>query len=78
MIDLAALVRWVNAELVLHFVDGHVVRGKLIAVDASSQPEILYDVLEVIRVGPDKCANVKPGVTASADPRELSGFFPVT
>ena len=61
-------------EAVLRFSDGHVVRGRILHVDAGEHRDFMYDLLEVIETGPPEFAGVKPGITASANLDELDSF----
>ena len=74
MVDLTELAKFVGKQILLSFRDGHVVRVKLVHVDAEEPVEIIYDVLQVVQVGPAALAKVKPGQAAAADPRELLKF----
>lgn len=69
--DISSLSASVNRVVQLEFLDGHVVRARLVAVDVDEPQEIIYDVLEVISRGPDNLANVNAGTVAAADPSLL-------
>ena len=58
----------------LRFLDGHVVRAKLIAVDFEDPSEIIYEVHQVVRVGPAELAAVYPGKVAAASLQELGDY----
>lgn len=74
MIDIAELAGRAGDNLVLEFKDGHEVRARLVHVDTDEVPQIIYDVLEVVRVGPARYEKVRVGTVASADPRDLNRF----
>ena len=71
MIDLDELELHINDEMLLEFEDGHAVRARLISVEKDEPAEIIYDVLEVIEVGPSRFGGVRVGTKAAADPRQL-------
>jgi hypothetical protein len=72
MVDLHELTKCVGRSVELHFVDGHIVRAKLVSVDANEPTEIIYDIQEIIAVGPTELAVVTPGTVAAADPSLLA------
>ena len=74
MVNVEALVGYANREVQLEFVDGHIVRARLISVDLDEPREIVYDILEVVAQGPDSLAGVKAGSVAAADPSLLRSF----
>jgi hypothetical protein len=51
----------------IRFQDGHVVLGRIMAVDRDEPGEVIYEVLQVEVIGPPSLASVKPGTVASAD-----------
>ena len=70
--DLQELQPYVGKKVELHFLDGHVVRATLVRVDVDDPQEIIYDIHEIVAVGPRELAGVKPGTVAAADPAMLS------
>lgn len=71
MIDLQALANGIGRSVELRFVDGHAVRAKLVSVDTDSSTEIIYDIEEIISVGPSEMEAVLPGAVAAARPETL-------
>ncbi len=63
---------YVGKKVELRFKDGHIVRATLVRVDVDDPQEIIYDIHEVVAVGPNELAKVKPGTVAVADPAMLS------
>ncbi|MFQ5705753.1 MAG: hypothetical protein ACE5HT_17275 [Gemmatimonadales bacterium] len=73
-VDLRVLAEHVGETVEFEFVDGHVVRARLLSVDLDQPEELIYDVLQVIARGPAKLASVKAGTVAAADPSLLRHF----
>lgn len=74
MVNVEALAGYANRQVQLEFVDGHIVRARLISVDLEEPREMMYDILEVVAQGPDNLAAVKAGTVAAADPSLLRSF----
>lgn len=69
--DLSVLPTLVGKVVDLHFKDGHVVRARLVHVDLDAPAEIIYDVLEIVEVGPAKFQWIEPGNVLAVDPSDL-------
>lgn len=68
------LAEYEGYEVILRFIDGHVVRGRIVHVDYGDHRDFIYDVLEVIEVGPPEFSTANPGVTAAAPLDDLESF----
>jgi pimeloyl-ACP methyl ester carboxylesterase len=62
----------------LSFRDGHVIVAKVIDVDFEQPAEIIYEVHEVMEVGPTHLAAVRPGRVAAAPLEQLKDFRVIT
>ena len=71
---LETLARQRGKRVELRFLDGHVVRAKLIAVEFEEPSEIIYEVHQVLNVGPSELAAVYPGKVAAASLDALGDF----
>jgi hypothetical protein len=58
----------------LRFTDGHLVRARSVHVDTDDRREVIYDVVDVLDVGPSKWSGTKGGTTATASLDEVDNF----
>jgi len=73
VVDLEQFVACQGHKVQLEFTDGHTVIGRLLGVYGDDD-QVVYDVIEVLRVGPSQYAGVKSGTSAMAKLSDVESF----